>query len=129
MISSLAKNASLRGALTLSLSDCRLMQAQTLLDSSQILRKHGALQHSLAAAQYLCDLDGSFNEAGLNVNSAAAREVAAVLWSHGEAATSITILEGLKANSNLEKESVVVRRSGLLATLVGFILFGIWIFS
>jgi serine-protein kinase ATM len=71
------------------------MEANALLSSSKIYRKHGALQESLASATYLLDIAEDCKKVGYPVTAAAQFELADVLWCQGETDTSIRMLQHL----------------------------------
>lgn len=118
MLGSLSRNADLRGLLHATSKDCRLIESEVVLAHSTISRRHGSLQNALVSTTYLSDLVSECSKAGLNIDGAARSEVAAVLWDEGEVATSIRMLQELVGSTGLEKQSIPVGRSKLLAQLV-----------
>lgn len=95
------------------------MEARALLSSSQMSRRHGALQNALAVTTYLNRLVQPCQASGIDISAAVQFESAAVLWDQGEMAASINMLQDLKANVDGGKQAVHVGKPELLARLVG----------
>lgn len=94
------------------------MEARALLSSSQMSRRHGALQNALAVTTYLNRLVQPCKDLGVDISAAVQLESAGVLWDQGEMAASINMLQDLKANINPGKHAIRVGKPELLAKLV-----------
>lgn len=94
------------------------MEGRALLSSSQMSRRHGALQNALAATTYLSRLVQPCEELGIDISAAVRLESAGVLWDQGEMAASINMLQDLKANLDQGKHAIHVGKPELLAKLV-----------
>ena len=97
-----------------------MVEVEALLESSQMSRRHGALQYSLTAATYLTALIEPCHSLGLDITAAAQNESASVLWDQGEMAASIGVLHDMNSGLDLQKQSIRVGKSELLAKLVSF---------
>lgn len=95
------------------------MEAEALVSSSTIYRRHGALQESLASVTYLSDIVPQCRAAGLDIEAIAQHEVASVLWEQGEVETSIRMRQHLIEHANLESQDTDISLPVLLAKLVG----------
>ncbi|KAI9851515.1 MAG: Serine/threonine-protein kinase tel1 [Thelocarpon superellum] len=93
------------------------LEIRSLLESSQIGRKHGALQSSLTAATYLSTLVESCSTAGVHITAAAQNEIANVLWDQGEMTASIRILQDVNEHHDLRRQTLHVGKPELLAKL------------
>lgn len=116
--SSLARRPHLQNMVNSSPRDIRAIEVRTLLDSSGLSRRHGALQHSLTAATYLTGLMEPCQSLGLNITAAAQHESANVLWDQGEMTASIRALQDMNSTLDLRDQAVRVGKSELLAKLV-----------
>lgn len=94
------------------------MEARALLSSSQMSRRHGALQNALAAATYLNQLTQPCKDLGSNISAAVQFESAGVLWDQGEMAASIKMLQDLNSTIDAGKHAIHVGKPELLAKLV-----------
>lgn len=94
------------------------MEARALLSSSQMSRRHGALQNALAAATYLNQLARPCVELGMDISAAVQLESAGVLWDQGEMAASIKLLQDLNSTIDTGKHAIHVGKPELLAKLV-----------
>ena len=94
------------------------MEARALLSSSQMSRRHGALQNALAAATYLNRLTQPSKDLGIDISAAVQFESAGVLWDQGEMAGSIKMLQDLNSTVDTSKLAIRVGKPELLAKLV-----------
>lgn len=94
------------------------MEARALLSSSQMSRRHGALQNALAVTTYLNRLVQPCQVSGIDISAAVEFESAAVLWDQGEMAASINMLQDLKASVDMGRQAIHVGKPELLARLV-----------
>ncbi|KAL8895737.1 MAG: hypothetical protein Q9192_003466 [Flavoplaca navasiana] len=117
LFSTLSKSGSLREMARISLRDARSMEARALLSSSQMSRRHGALQNALAAATYLNQLAQPCAELGMDISAAVQLESAGVLWDQGEMAASIKLLQDLNSTIDTGKHTIHVGKPELLAKL------------
>ncbi|GAB7358096.1 hypothetical protein MBLNU230_g0257t1 [Neophaeotheca triangularis] len=115
LFGALGQNRSILDALHLSPKTCRVLQVKALLSVSELARKSGRLQDALSAATHVSDLALDCNQMGMQVEAAAKSEVAKVLWGHGEAAASVSLLREVLAMKDIEKQTVPVGRSGIMA--------------
>lgn len=97
------------------------MEARALLSSSQMSRRHGALQNALAVTTYLNRLVQPCQVTGIDISAAVQFESAAVLWDQGEMAASINMLQDLKASVDVGKQAIHVGKPELLARLVRYL--------
>ncbi|KAI4263133.1 MAG: hypothetical protein L6R42_001710 [Xanthoria sp. 1 TBL-2021] len=117
LFSTLSKSGSLRKMTRISSRDARSMEARALLSSSQMSRRHGALQNALAAATYLNQLTQPCKDLGSNISAAVQFESAGVLWDQGEMAASIKMLQDLNSTIDAGKHAIHVGKPELLAKL------------
>ncbi|KAL8700463.1 MAG: hypothetical protein Q9224_000953, partial [Gallowayella concinna] len=117
LFSTLSKSSNLRELTKISVRDARSMETRALLSSSQMSRRHGALQNALAAATYLNRLTEPSIELGVNIRAAVQFESAGVLWDQGEMAASIKMLQDLNSTINMGEHAIHVGKPGLLAKL------------
>ncbi|KAI4258557.1 MAG: hypothetical protein LQ352_001192 [Teloschistes flavicans] len=117
MFSTLSKCENLRALTKISLRDARTMESRALLSSTQMSRRHGALQNALAGATYLNRMIQPCNDLGLDIQAAVQLETAGVLWDQGEMATSIKMLQDLLPTIDTGKHEIRVGKSELLAKL------------
>ncbi|KAL8887231.1 MAG: hypothetical protein Q9215_005165 [Flavoplaca cf. flavocitrina] len=117
LFSTLSKSGSLREMARISLRDARSIEARALLSSSQMSRRHGALQNALAAATYLNQLAQPCAELGMDISAAVQLESAGVLWDQGEMAASIKLLQDLNSTIDTGKHTIHVGKPELLAKL------------
>lgn len=97
---------------------CQLFEVKTLRESFRISRSLDGSQESLKSAISLSKLIEPSAALGLNIDAAAKFDLANVLWDQGEMTTSIQMLRNLNEQGGLDKQSIVVSRAELLATLV-----------
>ena len=100
------------------LRDSRVVEIEALLASSSISRAHGALQDSLSTTTHMINLMGECRENGVEVEAATTMELANVLWDQGEMMSSIKLLKGLQAESQIEDQDIPVSTASLLTQLV-----------
>ncbi|KAI1867676.1 uncharacterized protein JN550_006817 [Neoarthrinium moseri] len=100
---------------SLSLPESKLIEARSLLLSSNIYRFHQSHQESLNIATALNDLIEPSLDLGLTIDAAAKLEVANALWDHNEMIPSIRMLQSIDEESDLRRQDIAVRRSDLLA--------------
>ncbi|KAG9698743.1 hypothetical protein KCU95_g2387, partial [Aureobasidium melanogenum] len=117
LFSLLSQNKNLREALHVSIRDCRAIEAQSVISSSQFARKNDLIQQSLTAATYLSRLVPICQEIDVKMDAAAHFEVATTLWRQGEISTSVQMLQELCSRTDLLKQSIQVGRAGMLAQL------------
>ena len=98
------------------------MEVESLVSSSTISRRHGALQESLASVTYLSDIVQQCKSAGLNIEATAQHEVACVLWDQGEAHTSIRMRQHLIETMDFDSQTSDISLPVLLAKLVSLCL-------
>lgn len=96
----------------------RNMEAEALVSSSTISRRHGAIQESLASVTYLSDIVPKCKKAGLDIEATAQYEVANVLWDQGEVNTSIRMHQNLIDQTSFDSQNVELSLPVLLARLV-----------
>lgn len=96
----------------------RNMEAEALVSSSTISRRHGAIQESLASVTYLSDIVPQCKSAGLDIEATAQYEVANVLWDQGEMTTSIRMHQNLIDQTSFDSQNVELSLPVLLARLV-----------
>lgn len=118
LFSSLSKSPTFQDLTKISIRDARTMEARALLSSSQMSRRHGALQNALAVMTYLNRLVGPCRDIGIDISAAVQFESAGVLWNQGEMAASISMLQDLRSSADLGKQAIPVGRPELLAKLV-----------
>ncbi|KAL8974650.1 MAG: hypothetical protein Q9197_001111 [Variospora fuerteventurae] len=117
LFSSLSKSPTFQDLTKISIRDARTMEARALLSSSQMSRRHGALQNALAVMTYLNRLVGPCRDIGIDISAAVQFESAGVLWNQGEMAASISMLQDLRSSADLGKQAIPVGRPELLAKL------------
>ncbi|KAL8900186.1 MAG: hypothetical protein Q9207_005812 [Kuettlingeria erythrocarpa] len=117
LFSTLSKNTTFQDLTKVAIRDARTMEARALLSSSQMSRRHGALQNALAVTTYLNRLVQPCQASGIDISAAVQFESAAVLWDQGEMAASINMLQELKAHMDGGKHAVHVGKPELLARL------------
>ena len=98
--------------------DARSIESRALLASSNLSRRHEALQDTLATATYLNDLIKPCEDAGVDIRAAVQFESANVLWDQGEMTASIRMLQDLQTNLDATPSFAHVGKSELLARLV-----------
>ena len=96
----------------------RHMEVESLVSSSNINRRHGNLQDSLASVTYLSDIVQECKSVGLDIESVAQHEVAGVLWDQGEVETSIRMRQHLIDHGNFDSQPSDISLPVLLAKLV-----------
>jgi ataxia telangiectasia mutated family protein len=119
--STLSKDKTLQDILSVSQKSAREVEIKSLLASSAMSRRHGALQNSLATTTDLSQLVKPCNDLGLRVNVAADVEASNVLWDQGEMSASIRMLRDLAHISDLSKQDISVGRPEILAKLVRYV--------
>ncbi|KAL8942977.1 MAG: hypothetical protein Q9216_001333 [Gyalolechia sp. 2 TL-2023] len=117
LFSTLSKSSNFQDLTRTALRDTRTMEARALLSSSQMSRRHGALQNALAVTTYLNRLVQPCKDLGIDISAAVQFESAGVLWDQGEMAASINMLQDLKTNLNPGKHAIRVGKPELLAKL------------
>jgi ataxia telangiectasia mutated family protein len=94
------------------------MEAEALVSSSTVCRKHGALQESLASVTYLSDIVPKCKAVGLDIEATAQQEVANVLWEQGETDISIRMRQHLIDHADFDSQNIDLSLPVLLARLV-----------
>lgn len=117
ILSCLSHQENLRQMIHLSASDTSIVEATSSLLSSGINRFHGALQESLAAATYMNSLIEPCRALGLRIEAAAYYETANAMWDQGEISSSIAMLQELDNLPDLNKQSIPIGRSAILAKI------------
>lgn len=119
LFSMLSKNPHLQSILHTGPRQLREHEANGLINSANIYRRHGALQELLASATYLADIVPTCREVGFDVEDGAKYQVARVLWDQGETNTSIRMLQQLENETRTSgrKDSTALR-TVLLTKLV-----------
>lgn len=95
------------------------MEVEANLRSSLIYRKHNALQASLGNITYLTSLAPACQRADMRFEGAILHETASVLWDKGEIQAAIQVSLNLVQGIDFERQSIIVGKAGILATLVG----------
>ncbi|EPQ63126.1 hypothetical protein BGT96224_A20136, partial [Blumeria graminis f. sp. tritici 96224] len=113
----LSEKSELQKMMKLSLANCRLMEVKTALLSSNIYRSHGALQEVLTLTTSMIDLIQPCQLVGINPEVAIHLEAAKTLWSQGELSSSIGMLQTLDQTGILDKQTIHIGRSDLLARI------------
>jgi serine-protein kinase ATM len=119
LFSLISNNEHLLDALHSRAGTLRGMEAEALVSSSTLSRKHGALQESLASVTYLSDIVPQCRASGLDIEAVAQHEVANVLWEQGEAEASIRMRQYLIDHANLDSQFTEISLPVLLAKVVG----------
>jgi ataxia telangiectasia mutated family protein len=96
----------------------RNLEAEALVSSSMMSRRHGALQESLASVTYLSDMVPDCKAVGLDIEATAQHEVANVLWDQGEAEISIRMRQHLIEHADFDSQNLDLSLPVLLARLV-----------
>ena len=120
LFSVLSSNAPLLEALHVQIGNIRGMEAEALVSSSSLCRKHGALQDCLASVTYLSDMVPQCKAVGLDIEAIAQHELASVLWEQGEVETSIRMRQHLIDHANLDSQGPEISLPVLLAKVVSF---------
>jgi ataxia telangiectasia mutated family protein len=94
------------------------MEAEALVSSSSVCRKHGALQESLASVTYLSDIVPECKAIGLDIEATAQHEVANMLWEQGETEISIRMRQHLIDHADFDSQNTDLSLPVLLARLV-----------
>ncbi|KAH7384291.1 hypothetical protein DE146DRAFT_222027 [Phaeosphaeria sp. MPI-PUGE-AT-0046c] len=113
----LSSNRVLVDALHARTGTIRNMEVETLVASSKIGRKHGALQDSLASVTYLSDIVSECKAVGLDIEATAQHEVANVLWEQGEIEISIRMRQHLIEHADFDSQDTDLSLPVLLARL------------
>ena len=98
--------------------EARIVEVETLLASSTLNRKHGALQSSLKSTTYLTQLVDLSTNLGAKVDVAIGLEASNVLRDHGQMDSSIRMLQELIRNAEIDSQDIPIGKAKLLATLV-----------
>lgn len=98
----------------------RNMEVESLVSSSAICRRHGALQESLASVTYLSDIVQDCKAVGLDIEAVAQHEVANVLWEQGESEISIRMRQYLIDHADFDSQNTDLSLPVLLARLVSY---------
>lgn len=117
VFSILSKRPKLQELLRTSPRDARAVESRSLLASSKMSRLHGALQNALTTSTYLNQLVLPCEEAGVDISAAVKFESANVLWSQGEMAASIRMLQDLQKSLGSHAQLAHIGRPELLAKL------------
>jgi ataxia telangiectasia mutated family protein len=96
----------------------RLHELKTLIQASNINRKLGSLEDSLADVTFLAGVANDCTLSGLVVDGAVKLEIAHALSARGELGASISILRRLDAAGAYDKQALDLSRAEVLATLV-----------
>jgi ataxia telangiectasia mutated family protein len=119
LFSSVRKSDILKSQTQLSLEESRLLEAKVIRQSLEITRSHGISQASLKSAINLSKL--AEPSMGINIDGAAKFDLANVLWDQGEMTASIRMLQQLKGQHDIPKQTIPLSRAELLVTLVSHI--------
>lgn len=114
----LGSNSALITSLHARTGTVRNMEVESLISSSAICRRHGALQESLASVTYLSDIVTECKSVGLDIEAIVQHEVANVLWEQGETEISIRMRQHLIEHANLDSQKTDLSLPVLLARLV-----------
>jgi ataxia telangiectasia mutated family protein len=125
----LGSNVALVDSLHTRTATVRGMEAEALVSSSSLCRKHGALQESLASVTYLSDIVPECKAIGLDIEATAQHEVANVLWEQGETEISIRMRQHLIDHADFDSQNVDLSLPVLLARLVRRTSGGIQLFA
>lgn len=118
LFSVLGSNSALVDSLHTRTATIRGMEAEALVSSSSVCRKHGALQESLASVTFLSDIVPECKAIGLDIEATAQHEVANVLWEQGETEISIRMRQNLIDHADFDSQSSDLSLPVLLARLV-----------
>ncbi|KAF7570348.1 TEL1 Phosphatidylinositol kinase and protein kinase of the PI-3 kinase family [Pyrenophora tritici-repentis] len=113
----LGSNVALVDSLHTRTATIRGMEAEALVSSSSVCRKHGALQESLASVTYLSDIVPECKAIGLDIEATAQHEVANVLWEQGETEISIRMRQHLIDHADFDSQNADLSLPVLLARL------------
>ncbi|RKF73426.1 Serine/threonine-protein kinase TEL1 [Golovinomyces cichoracearum] len=116
-LSILSQRQNLQEMMKIKALDSRLIEVQTALLSSKIIRAYNNLQESLTVTTSLIDLIKPCHDVGLHVEAAIYLESAKTLWDQGEVSSSIGMLQALDDMELLKNQSIVVDRSSLLSKI------------
>ncbi|RKF53589.1 Serine/threonine-protein kinase TEL1 [Golovinomyces cichoracearum] len=116
-LSILSQRQNLQEMMKIKALDSRLIEVQTALLSSKIIRAYNNLQESLTVTTSLIDLIKPCHDVGLHVEAAIYLESAKTLWDQGEVSSSIGMLQALDDIELLKSQSIVVDRSSLLSKI------------
>jgi ataxia telangiectasia mutated family protein len=114
----LGSNSVLVDSLHARTATIRGIEAEALVSSSSVCRKHGALQESLASVTYLSDIVPECKAIGLDIEATAQHEVANVLWEQGETEISIRMRQHLIDHADFDSQTIDLSLPVLLARLV-----------
>ncbi|RAR13257.1 ataxia telangiectasia mutated [Stemphylium lycopersici] len=117
LFSVLGSNSALVDSLHTRTATIRGMEAEALVSSSSVCRKHGALQESLASVTYLSDIVPECKAIGLDIEATAQHEVANVLWEQGETEISIRMRQHLIDHADFDSQGSDLSLPVLLARL------------
>ena len=118
LFSTLSKDNHLQLLLKISQRDSRAIESRVLLASSNMSRRHGALQSALATATCLSQLVSICEDVDVKIHAAARFEGSNVLWDQGEMSASIRMLQDLEHGIDLRSQDVKIGKPKLLAKLV-----------
>jgi serine-protein kinase ATM len=96
----------------------QLFEVKTLRESFQVSRDLEGSQEALKSAISLSKLVKPCSALGISIEGAAKFDMANVLWDQGEMTTSISMLQQLNEQGDLQKEALLVSRAEVLASLV-----------
>ncbi|KAF4551272.1 Serine/threonine-protein kinase tel1-like protein [Elsinoe fawcettii] len=116
LFGTLRRNTALLADLRISVRDGYLLEAQSVLQTAEASRDLGGKQGSLGAATYINRLVEQCKEQGLQIEVAAVRELASVLWIQDEPEVSIQMLQSL-VSAEHSKQDISVDRASLLSQL------------
>ncbi|CCX29977.1 Similar to Serine/threonine-protein kinase tel1; acc. no. Q4WVM7 [Pyronema omphalodes CBS 100304] len=114
---SLSKRDHLRIHANLEPKQARLFEAEALVSSCKMARKHIALHHALSAAVKLSDIVQPCKEIGLDISGVATLQAANVFWEKGQLVPSIRMLASLENDKASASQTMAVGRAKLLAKL------------
>ena len=112
------RNDVLQKSISISPADALASEVKAIVSTCQALRGSGNHQATITKATYLSKLSDICAEAGLKVDAAATLELATALWDQNEPELSVKMLQKLVLEQDLEKQSIPVGLSGILAQLV-----------
>lgn len=116
-MSLLSQHSALANGSRISSAVLRQSQIQSMIMAGEIYRYHQATQESLNSATALTDLISPCRELGIQVDAAINIESANSLWDQGEMEASIRLLQRVERDTSLNKQSIPISRSDLLAQI------------
>ncbi|KKY21167.1 putative ataxia telangiectasia mutated [Phaeomoniella chlamydospora] len=117
VFATLSRRPSLAHALNISQNRALLYEIQNIRETMKIWNTHGALQGALNSAAYLSTLSNRLVVSGVDVVASAQLDLARVLWSHGEMASSIQVLRHVATRNDLHKQALPISRLEVLAEM------------